>query len=447
MPLDRSSFTATLLALGLAMPTSAAEPVTVLRAARLYDGKADAVLAPGVVVVSEGRIVAAGSNAQIPPGARVIDLGDATLLPGLMDAHTHLSFESSLDWNQDQLDWLKKPVTEQAIRATEYARRTLLAGFTTVRDVGSSDLIDVGLRNAINAGKIPGPRMLVAVNAIGARGGHCDPTGGYRPELLKEPGPEQGVGNGPDQIRAAVRFDTKHGADVIKTCATGGVLSEADKVDSPQLTQAELDALVDEAHALGRKTAAHAHGAEGAKRAIRAGIDSIEHGSFLDDEALELMRKKGTYFVPTPLPCMMQRLRDAKAPANILEKATAADGRAQETLKRAVAKNVRIAFGSDAAVCPHGTQLNQFAVFVRAGMKPLAAIRSATSVDAALLGVSDRGTLEVGKLADVVAVPGDPSRDIAVMERLFFVMKGGTVVRNDRPGVATAGTGTTPTGN
>jgi imidazolonepropionase-like amidohydrolase len=447
MLLDRSSFTATLLALGLALPAAAAEPVTVLRAARLYDGKAEAVVAPGVIVVSEGRIVAAGSNAQIPPGARVIDLGDSTLLPGLIDAHTHLSFESSLDWNQDQLDFLKKPVTEQAIRATEYARRTLLAGFTSVRDVGSSDLIDVGLRNAINAGKVPGPRMLVAVNAIGARGGHCDPTGGYRPELLKEPGPEQGVGNGPDQIRAAVRFDTKHGADVIKTCATGGVLSEADKVDSPQLTQAELDALVDEAHALGRKTAAHAHGAEGAKRAIRAGIDSIEHGSFLDDEALEMMKKKGTYFVPTPLPCMMQRLRDAKAPANILEKATAASGRTEETLKRAVAKNVRIAFGSDAAVCPHGTQLNQFAVLVRAGMKPLAAIRTATSVDAALLGVSDRGTLEVGKLADVVAVPGDPSRDIAAMERLFFVMKGGAVVRNDRTGVATSGSGTTATGN
>jgi imidazolonepropionase-like amidohydrolase len=447
MLLDRSSFTATLLALGLALPAAAAEPVTVLRAARLYDGKAEAVVAPGVIVVSEGRIVAAGSNAQIPPGARVIDLGDSTLLPGLIDAHTHLSFESSLDWNQDQLDFLKKPVTEQAIRATEYARRTLLAGFTSVRDVGSSDLIDVGLRNAINAGKVPGPRMLVAVNAIGARGGHCDPTGGYRPELLKEPGPEQGVGNGPDQIRAAVRFDTKHGADVIKTCATGGVLSEADKVDSPQLTQAELDALVDEAHALGRKTAAHAHGAEGAKRAIRAGIDSIEHGSFLDDEALEMMKKKGTYFVPTPLPCMMRRLRDAKAPANILEKATAASGRTEETLKRAVAKNVRIAFGSDAAVCPHGTQLNQFAVLVRAGMKPLAAIRTATSVDAALLGVSDRGTLEVGKLADVVAVPGDPSRDIAAMERLFFVMKGGAVVRNDRTGVATSGSGTTATGN
>jgi imidazolonepropionase-like amidohydrolase len=417
-----------------ALTAAAAEPVTVLRAARLYDGKAEAMVTPGIVVVSDGQIVAAGSAATVPAGARVIDLGDATLLPGLMDAHTHLSSESSLDWKQDQLDFLKKPIPEQALRATEYTRRTLLAGFTTVRDVGSSDLIDVSLRNAINAGKILGPRMLVAVNAIGSRGGHCDPTGGFRPELLKEPGPEQGVASGPDEIRAAVRFDTKHGADVIKTCATGGVLSEQDKVDSPQLTQAELDALVDEAHALGRKTAAHAHGAEGAKRAIRAGIDSIEHGSFLDDEAFDLMKKKGTYFVPTPLPCIMQRLRDARAPANIIEKAGAADVKAQETLKRAVSRGAKIAFGSDAAVCPHGSQLNQFAIFVKAGMKPLAAIRTATSVDAALLGVSDRGTLEAGKLADVVAVPGDPTRDIAVMEKLFFVMKGGTVVRNDRDG-------------
>jgi imidazolonepropionase-like amidohydrolase len=447
MRLDRFSPPVTLLTLGLTLTASAAEPATVLRAARLYDGRSDAVVAPGVVVVSDGKIVAAGTSAQVPAGARVVDLGDATLLPGLMDAHTHLSFESSLDWKQDQLDSLKKPIPEQAILATEYARRTLLAGFTTVRDVGSSDLIDVGLRNAINAGKVPGPRMLVAVYAIGSRGGHCDPTGGFRPELLKEPGTEQGVANGPDEIRAAVRFDAKHGADVIKTCATGGVLSEADKVDSPQLTQAELDALVDEAHALGRKTAAHAHGAEGAKRAIRAGIDSIEHGSFLDDEAFDLMRKKGTYFVPTPLPCIMQRLRDGRAPANIIEKAAVADAKAVETLKRAIAKNARIAFGSDAAVCPHGTQVNQFGIFVKAGMKPLAAIRTATSVDAALLGVSDRGTLEAGKLADLVAVPGDPSRDIAVMEKIFFVMKGGAVVRNDRAGTAASGTGASGTGN
>jgi imidazolonepropionase-like amidohydrolase len=414
---------------------NAADPKpVVLRAARLYDGKSDAVTSPGVVVVEGGTIRALGARATIPSGAQVIDLGDATLLPGLMDAHTHLSQESSLDWKQDQLDYLKKPIPEQAIDATEYARRTLLAGFTSVRDVGSSDLIDVGLRNAINAGKIPGPRMLVAANAIGARGGHCDPTGGFRPGLLKEPGTQEGIANGPEEIRAAVRFATKHGADVIKTCATGGVLSEQDKVDSPQLTQAELDALVDEAHALGRKTAAHAHGAEGAKRAIRAGIDSIEHGTFLDDEAFELMKKRGTYLTPTPLPCIMDRLRKGGAPQRILEKAATADARARGMIKAAIAKNVRIAFGSDAAVCPHGSQINQFAIFVQEGMKPLAAIRTATSVDAALFGVTDRGTLEAGKLADIVAVPGDPSRDISQMEKLFFVMKGGTVYRNDRAG-------------
>jgi imidazolonepropionase-like amidohydrolase len=410
-----------------------ARPV-VLRAAHLYDGKSDAVVSPGVVVVEGGSIVGVGARAPIPSGAQIIDLGDATLLPGLMDAHTHLSGEGTEDWKQDQLDWLKKPVAEQAIDATEYARRTLMAGFTTVRDLGSGELIDVGLRNAIAAGKVPGPRMLVATWAIGARGGHCDPTGGFRPGLLREPGTQEGVANGPDEIRAAVRWDTKHGADVIKVCATGGVLSEQDRVDSPQLSQAELDALVDEAHALGRKTAAHAHGAEGAKRAIRAGIDSIEHGTFLDEEAFEMMKKRGTYLTPTPLPCFMARLRKAGAPPAVVEKASAADARALGMIKTAIAKNVRIAFGSDAGVCPHGAQINQFAIFVQQGMKPLAAIRTATSVDAALFGVTDRGMLEPGKLADVVAVPGDPSRDISQMEKLFFVMKGGTVYRNGRAG-------------
>jgi len=418
---------------GLVPAGAAAAPkTTIVKAAHLFDGKSDQLVSPGVVVVQDGKIIAAGAKVNEPAGAEVLDLGNATLLPGLMDAHTHLTFESSNDWKKDELDRFKKPLPQLAIEATAMARRTLFAGITTVRDLGSSDLIDIGLRNAINAGVVPGPRMLVAVNAISARGGHCDGTAGYVPNLLKEPGIEQGVADGADQVRAAVRFNAKHGADVIKVCASGGVLSLNDKVDSPQLTQAELDALVDEAHALGRKAAAHAHGAEAAKRAIRAGIDSIEHGSFVDDAGLDLMKQKGTYFVFTPVLCMNQRLKTAGAPPNIVAKAAAATAAADTTFKRALAKGVRVAFGSDAAVCPHGTQVAQFAAMVRLGMKPLAALRSATSTDAKLFGLDAQlGTLEAGKLADVIAVPGDPAADVSAIEKVFFVMKDGVVYRND----------------
>jgi imidazolonepropionase-like amidohydrolase len=414
-----------------AAPVAAAPRTTVLKAAHLFDGKSDQVVSPGVVVVQDGKITAAGTRVQEPAGAEVIDLGNATLIPGLIDAHTHLTNEGSADWKKDELDRFKKPIPQVAIESTEFARRTLMAGFTTVRDLGSSDLVDIGLRNAINEGMVPGPRMLVSVHAISARGGHCDDTAGYRPDLLKEPGPEQGVADGPDQVRAAVRYNTKHGADVIKVCASGGVLSLTDKVDSPQLTQAELDALVDESHALGRRTAAHAHGAEAAKRAIRAGIDSIEHGSFLDDQALDLMKQKGTYFIFTPVLCINDRLKKAGAPANVVGKAAAATAAADSAFKRALARGVKLGFGSDAAVCPHGSQVAQFADMVRLGMKPLAALRAATSSDAQLLGRDDLGTLEPGKLADVVGVPGDPSRDITVVEKVFFVMKDGVVYRND----------------
>ncbi|HEX3764730.1 MAG TPA: amidohydrolase family protein [Kofleriaceae bacterium] len=420
------------LALSVAPAAAVAAPrVTVIKAAHLFDGKSDQVVSPGVVVVQDGKITAAGARVQEPAGAEVIDLGNATLLPGLIDAHTHLTNESSNDWKKDELDGFKKPIPQLAIEATEFARRTLMAGFTTVRDLGSSDLLDIGLRNAINEGVVPGPRMLVSVHAISARGGHCDSTAGYRPDLLKEPGPEQGVADGADQIRAAVRYNAKHGADVIKVCASGGVLSLADKVDSPQLTQAELDALVDEAHALGRRTAAHAHGAEAAKRAVRAGIDSIEHGSFLDDQALDMMRQKGTYLIFTPVLCINDRLKKAGAPANVVAKATAATAAADSMFKRALARGVKLGFGSDAAVCPHGSQVAQFADMVRLGMKPLAALRAATSADAQLLGRADLGSLEPGKLADVVGVPGDPSRDITAVEKVLFVMKDGVVYRND----------------
>jgi len=422
-----------LLAVSLLPLTATAAPkITVIKAAHLFDGKSDQVVSPGVVVVQDGKIVAAGSKVAEPAGAEVVELGNATLLPGLMDAHTHMTSESTNDWKKDELDRFKKPIPQVAIEATAYARRTLLAGFTTVRDLGSTDLIDIGLRNAINDGVVPGPRMLVAVHAISARGGHCDDTAGYRPDLLKEPGFEDGVADGPDQIRAAVRYNAKHGADVIKVCASGGVLSLTDKVDSPQLTQAELDALVSESHALGRRTAAHAHGAEAAKRAVRAGIDSIEHGSFLDDEALDMMKQRGTYLVFTPVLCMVERLKKAGAPANVVAKGTAATIAADATFKRALARGVKLAFGSDAAVCPHASQVTQFADLVRLGMKPLAALRTATSNDAALLGLDAQlGSLEAGKLADVIAVPGDPSSDVAAIEKVFFVMKDGVVYRND----------------
>ncbi|HEX2569880.1 MAG TPA: amidohydrolase family protein [Polyangia bacterium] len=430
-PLILASLFANLLTGGLLGGTAAAK-TTVLRAARLFDGKSDTLTTPGLVVVSDGKIIGVGASAPRPADAEVIDLGDATLLPGLMDAHTHLTNEATDDWKQSELDYFKKSPPEMALEATEYARRTLLAGFTTVRDLGSNDLIDVGLRNAIKNGHIVGPRMLVSVHAVGARGGHCDSTAGYRPDLLREPGTTEGVANGPDEMRAAVRFNTKHGADVIKVCASGGVLSLTDKVDSPQLTQAELDALVDEAHALDRKAAAHAHGAEAIKRAVRAGIDSIEHGTFIDDEGMNLMKARGTYLIYTPCLCLAERMKISGAPAAVVAKSQAADAQQERMFKKAVERGIRLAFGTDAGVCPHGTQAAQFVNMVKLGMKPLAVLRSATSVDAQLFGKEkELGTLEPGKLADVIAVPGDPSQDIRQMQKVFFVMKDGVVYRRD----------------
>jgi imidazolonepropionase-like amidohydrolase len=429
-----------LITLGSLLPAPAAGPV-VLKASRMFVGASD-LRSPGFVVVVAGTIQAVGPGAAIPGGAEVIDLGDATLLPGFIDAHTHLSQQASDDWKQDRLDRLRKTIPERALDATEYARKTLMAGFTTVRDLGSSDYIDVGLRNAVREGKILGPRMLVAVHAIGATGGHCD-DGGFRHGLFgKETGPEEGVANGADAVRAAVRLNVKYGADVIKTCATGGVLSLTDDVDTPQMTQAELDALVDEAHALRRKTAAHAHGATGAKRAISAGIDSIEHGTFLDDEALNLMKARGTVWIPTLAASWWigQQLEHGNyMPPEIAAKARTAIASIQATFRKALAKGVKIGFGTDAAVYPHGMNAVEFGLMVKFGMQPIDALKTATSVDADLLGLASRlGTLEAGKIADVVAVPGDPTADIHQTESVFFVMKDGVVYRNDRAKVELA---------
>jgi imidazolonepropionase-like amidohydrolase len=417
----------------------AAAPVAI-RASRLFDGLHDTTTGNAVVIVEGNRITAAGSNLPIPAGATVVDLGDATLLPGFIDAHTHLSGESSDDWNADTVAGFRQTVAESALRASDNARRTLLAGFTTVRDVGSADYIDVGLRNTIAAGLVVGPRMLVAVHALGARGGHCDNTGFPYQRFGPETGIADGIASGPDQFRDAVRFQVKYGADVIKVCATGGVLSLSDEVDTPQLTQAEMDALVDEAHRLHKRTAAHAHGAEGAKVAIRAGIDSIEHGSFLDDDAVKLMKEHGTYLVPT---LMAGEYVAGKAtvrhyPPEIAKKAQAAVAARSAAFDRALKAGVKIAFGTDSGVSPHGLNAQEFGLLVKNGMTPAAALRT-IATSAALLGLDKTvGSIEAGKEADLVAVPGDALKDVTATEHVRFVMKGGKVFRNDTAGATRA---------
>jgi imidazolonepropionase-like amidohydrolase len=423
------------LALQAQTPPPAARPeVIALRAARLFDGTRETTVPNGVVIVEDGKIKAAGSQLAIPAGARVIDLGNATLLPGFVDAHVHITGESGDNWYQDVVDSIQQTVPEQAIRATVLARRTLDAGFTTVRSVGAGDWVDIGLRSSIEQGVVPGPRILTAAHALGARGGHCD-NGGF-PYLAfgREPGIAEGIASGPDQFRDAVRIQHKYGAGVIKVCATGGVLSLGDSVDSPQITQAEMDALVDEAHRLGLKAAAHAHGAEGAKVAVRAGIDSIEHGSFLDEEALQMMKARGAYLVPTLMAGEYAGGRKAtrQYPPEIAAKAKAALEGRSASFKRALAVGVKIAFGTDTGVSPHGRNAEEYALMVEHGMSPAAALMSGPAA-ATLLGLDKvTGTLEAGKQADIVAVPGDVLADIRATEKPVFVMKGGQVFRNDR---------------
>ena len=419
----------------VASGASAQDKTIVLKAARIFDGHD--VKAPGVVIISGSVITSAGSTVPIPAGAEVIDLGDATLSPGFIDAHTHLSFMYHTDYRDDIVESVRKPIPEQALFAAENLKKTLLAGVTTVRDVGSRDFVDVGLRNAAAAGIIPGPRMLVSVHSISSTGGHCDAQNGMRAGVFGyESGPEQGVINSPDEGRKAVRYNIKYGADVIKVCATGGVLSLTDPPDVAQLTQEELNAIVDEAHTLRRKTAAHAHGSEGAKRAIRAGIDSVEHGAFLDDEALDLMKAQGTYYIPTlmALEGGKEILAKGGYPPLVAEKMKAAMESANTVVRKAINKGVKIGLGTDAAVYPHGRNTEEFHLLTALGLPPLDALRAGTSVDAELLGVQDRlGTLAAGKLADIVAFPGDPRQNIRQVEKVFFVMKEGQIVRNDRP--------------
>ncbi len=439
--MKRALLSAGCFCLGLTIALAAdLTPATVaLKAARLFDGKSKTLVPNGVVVIQGNIITAAGSNVPIPENAQVIDLGDATLSPGFMDAHTHLTADYSGNYNELRLHMLDRNVSQLALEMIPYAKVTIEAGFTTVRDLGagfpnSSDFPDVSLRNAIKEGLIPGPRMLVATHGIGATGGHFDGSNGFRDLLFgAEPDWTRGIADGPDQIRKAVRFEVKNGADVIKASVSGGVLSLADEVDVPQFTPAEMAALVDETHRLRKKVAVHCHGDEAAREAINAGVDSIEHGSFLKTETLSLMKQKGTYLTPTLMATEWVMGKISQYPPAIQEKGKAAAEARTEMFRNAVRIGVKIAFGTDASVFPHGQNAKEFALMTGLGMKPIDALRSATSVDAELFGIADKlGTLEKGKLADVIAMPGDPTSDITATERVFFVMKDGKIVKNDR---------------
>jgi imidazolonepropionase-like amidohydrolase len=393
----------------------------------LFDSVSGKLVDHGVVVVSGTRIQAVGSNAKIPEGAKIIDLGDATLLPGLIDAHVHLSMESSPNWYHDWYDGIMRFPAEQALYGAHYAKATLEAGITTVRDVGSSDYISLGLRNAIKAGMIPGPRMLVSNYAIGSTGGHADqdPVPAQR---IAVAGPLQGVCNGPAECRAAVRYQIKYGADVIKFMPSGGVLSLSDPVDAPELSQEEMNAIVSEAHAWGRKVAAHCHGDTAAKMAIAAGVDSIEHGSFLKDDTLQEMKKKHVYLVATLFAGAWVGQHADEFPPAIAVKARAAAAQAQTMFQHAVKIGVPLAMGTDAGVEPHGLNGQEFSLMTKNGLPPAQALMAGTANGADLLGVAgETGTLAVGKSADIIAVSGNPLSDMKTVEHPVLVMKEGTV--------------------
>jgi imidazolonepropionase-like amidohydrolase len=400
-------------------PTPAPPPI-VVRAARMVDVVRGVIVAPAMVVVEAGRIRSVGPSAA-PAGARVIDLGDVTLLPGLIDAHTHLTGDLEGDWVNAPV---KETAADAALRGARNARLTLRAGFTTVRDVGAPGFADVALMNAIDKRLVPGPRIVPAGSAIGITGGHCDVTG-YAPGIL-ELGPKDGVVDGVDEAVKAVRYMAKHGARVIKICATAGVLSFDATVGAQQLSFEEMSAIVQEAARHGLKVAAHAHGKEGILAAVRAGVASIEHGSMIDDAAIALMKQKGTYLVPTTY--LADAIDLSVLPPPIRAKAEEVLPLAKANIRRAIRGGVKIALGTDAAVIPHGRGALELLAMVERGMRPVDALRAATVNAADLLGTADRGVIATGKLADLIAVAGDPLADPKALQNVRWVMKGGEVV-------------------
>ena len=411
---------------------SGLQAATLIHAGRVIDGVADAPLTERTVVVDGGRITAIEAGYRKPAaGDTVVDLRKSTLMPGFMDMHVHLTSEYS---RSSEVDGFKKDGPEVALDGVVYAARTLQAGFTTVRELGAGFGASIALRDAINAGKVPGPRIFAAGKSIATTGGHADPTNGWADFLGgADVGPVDGVINGAAQAAQAVRQRYKEGADLIKITATGGVLSVAKSGLNPQFTEEEIRAVVTTARDYGFKVAAHAHGAEGMKRAVRAGVDSIEHGTFMDDETMALMKEKGTYYVPTISAGRWvwdRSKEDGFFPTLVRPKAAAIGPQIQGTFARAYKAGVPIMFGSDTGVSAHGDNGREFVLMVEAGMPAMQAIKSATMVPAKFLEIDDQvGSVQVGKLADLVAVPGDPLADIEQMRRVHFVMKEGVVHR------------------
>ncbi len=416
-----------LLALAAALTVfsaqAAAPGVTVLRSARLIDGRGRAPIAPAVVIVRGDRIEAAGSAVPVPAGARVIDLGGATLLPGLIDLHTHLT-STGVHWEEELL---KTTPGQAALHGAHNALVTLMAGFTTCRDMGPTwPFTDIDLRDAINEGVVPGPRLLAA-------GSYVSPTGGAGDarqfSIYVDVPLVRNLADGPDEIRKAVRTNLKQGADFIKILGTGAVFSKGAPPGAQQYTEEEMHVAVDEAARWGRQVAAHVHGTEGIKAAIRAGVHTIDHGSMMDEEAIELLRTHHAYFVPTLYTSEVGGT-NTNAPESERERSRQMRGFKEQSFRLVLKSGLPIGFATDAAVVPHGQNAREFAYRVRLGQSPMDAIVSATKTAAEIIGWSDRvGTIEPGKLADVIAVADDPLRDITALERVIWVMKGGVVYK------------------
>lgn len=405
---------------------------TYIYAGKLIDVRNQKVLAEQTIVVEGDKIVSVSSGYQNSgEGDLVVDLKDATVMPGLMDMHVHIESQTS---PTRYVDGFRDNEADVAYKALPYAQITLMAGFTTVRDLGGTG-VNIALRNAINSGLVVGPRIFTAGKSIAPTGGHADPTNGVKRDLMGDPGPESGVINGPYDARKAVRQAVKYGSDVIKVTATGGVLSVARDGSAPQFQQDELDAVVEIARDFGIHVAAHAHGDEGMKRAVQAGIHSIEHGTMMSEETMEMMKSAGTWYVPT-VTAGMSAAEYAKIPGYyppvVRDKAMRIGAQIQDTFAKAYKKGVKIAFGTDAGVFPHGENYREFVYMTEVGMPNLEAIQSATLNAAQLLGMEDKlGTLESGKLADIIAVQGNPAEDVLALKEVIFVMKDGKIFKRN----------------